>query len=186
MDKVRYYLEQVVPELEDLQKKGVFNKEEIASIMKRRSDFEHRIISRGSKQSDYLKYIEYEMNLEALRKRRIKRLGIQSSSISEWAGTRRIYFVFDRATKKFSGDISLWIQFLEFTKQQKANNVSSKIFNTVLRLHPLVPSLWILAAQYEIDENGNVEAARNLMKRGLKFNPESEQLIREYSKLEVY
>lgn len=69
-EKVRYYLEQSVPELEDLKAKGLFDKNEITMIMRRRTDFEHRIQGRGSKPRDFLKYADFEGNLEKLRKKR--------------------------------------------------------------------------------------------------------------------
>jgi len=68
-EKIRYYLEQSVPELEDLQRKKLFAKNEITMIMRRRTDFEHRIQGRGTKPRDFLKYAEFETNLEKLRKR---------------------------------------------------------------------------------------------------------------------
>ncbi|KAK9480553.1 U3 small nucleolar RNA-associated protein 6-domain-containing protein [Lipomyces japonicus] len=183
-EKVRYYLEQIVPELEDLRKKGVFEKREISSIVKKRTDFEHRIHGRGSKPLDYVRYIEYEMNLDSLRRKRIQRLGLHQGSVSDWAGARRIFFIFDRGTKKFAGDIQFWLQYIEYAKQRKSGHIVKKIFSNVLKLHPGKPELWILAAQYEIDENANLKAARNLLQRGLKFNPESRHLVQEYGKLE--
>ena len=70
-EKIRYYLEQSVPELEDLKIKGLFDKNEITMVMRRRTDFEHRITGRGCKPKDFLRYTEFETNLEKLRKRDI-------------------------------------------------------------------------------------------------------------------
>ncbi|KAK9475431.1 U3 small nucleolar RNA-associated protein 6-domain-containing protein [Dipodascopsis tothii] len=185
-EKVRYYLEQTVPELQDLQKKGIFNKQEIAAIMKRRTDFEHRIGSRGVKPADFLRYVEYEMNLDSLRRKRIQRMNLKGrSSVSDWAGKRRILFVFDRGTKRFPSEISLWTEYVEYAKQADAVNVLTKIFTTVLRLHPTNASLWIMAAQHEFEVNANVRAARSIMQRGLRFASHSARLWVEYAKLEL-
>ncbi|KAK9323887.1 U3 small nucleolar RNA-associated protein 6-domain-containing protein [Lipomyces orientalis] len=188
-EKVRYYLEQTLPELEDLQRKGIFTKPEIASITRRRTDFEHRIHGRGAKLLDFLKYAEFEMNLDLLRKKRIQRLGggqpdKVTTSVSTWSGQQRIFFIFDRATGKFKGDLSLWKQYISYARQQKARHLLNKIFRNVVRLHPAKPELWVLAAEHELRENANRKAARNLVLRGLKFNPSSKELADAYVKLE--
>ncbi|KAK9245603.1 U3 small nucleolar RNA-associated protein 6-domain-containing protein [Lipomyces tetrasporus] len=190
-EKVRYYLEQTVPELDDLQRKGIFTKPEIASITRRRTDFEHRIHGRGAKLLDFLKYAEFEMNLDLLRKKRIQRLGggggqpdKAGTSVSTWSGQQRIFFIFDRATGKFKGDLSLWKQYISYARQQKARHLLNKIFKNVVRLHPAKPELWVLAAEHELRENANRKAARNLVLRGLKFNPSSKELADAFVKLE--
>ncbi|KAK9314288.1 U3 small nucleolar RNA-associated protein 6-domain-containing protein [Lipomyces starkeyi] len=186
-EKVRYYLEQTLPELEDLQKKNVFTKLEIASITRRRTDFEHRIYGRGANLLDFLKYAEFEMNLDLLRKKRIQRLsgnGEKGASVSTWSGQQRIFFIFERATRKFKGDISLWMQYISYARQQKARHLLNKILKNVLRLHPTKPELWVLAAECELRENANRKAARNLILRGLKFNANSKELTDAYEKLE--
>jgi hypothetical protein len=48
---------------------------EINKIVKQRTNFEYRLKRRGAKKVDYLRYIEYEMNLDALRVKRKTRLG---------------------------------------------------------------------------------------------------------------
>lgn len=70
---VQYHLEQMLPELHDLEYHGLFNKEEIKMIVKQRTQFEykcHRIIPL---KIDFLRYIEYEENLERLRFKRKER-----------------------------------------------------------------------------------------------------------------
>lgn len=48
--------------------------------------------------------------------------------MSDWAGRRRVFFIFDRGTKKFAGDIGLWLEYIDYAKQQKAVNVLAKVF----------------------------------------------------------
>ncbi|CAN6601789.1 U3 small nucleolar RNA-associated protein 6 [Trichomonascus vanleenenianus] len=187
-EKVRFFLEQSVAELEDLQKKEIFTRQEISIIMRRRTDFENRINGRTAKSRDFLKYAEYEMNVEALRKKRAHRLGKANDpkgGVSTWAGPRRIMFIFDRATRKFAGDIPLWLQYLEYAKSQKSVHVITKVFTRMLQLHPAKPRIWIMAAKYEVDVNASMKAARSIMQRGLRFNPESADMWLEYVKLEL-
>ncbi|KAI8576019.1 hypothetical protein K450DRAFT_258984 [Umbelopsis ramanniana AG] len=185
-DTVQFYLEQMVPELEDLENKNLFSKTEIKAIVKKRTNFEYALKRRISKKVDYLRYIEYEMNLEALRKKRKSRLESKTAkqSLSDYAGTRRIFFIFERALRKFNGDISLWLQYIEFAKANGANKTLGKIFADAIQLHPTKPALWIMAASWEFEENANIVAARVLMQRGLRLNPGQAQLWHEYFRLE--
>lgn len=59
-----------------MQKKSIFTPVEIKSIIKRRTEFEYALARRVVKKEDFLKYLEYEMNLEALRRKRVKRLSL--------------------------------------------------------------------------------------------------------------
>ena len=122
------------------------------------------------------------MNLESLRRTRVKRMGLKNSGHT---GQRRIFFILDRATRKFSGDLGLWMQYLEFARKQKANKKRSQILTTVLRLHPTEPELWVYAAHYALDEKSDITEARSSMQRGLRFCKYSKHLWCEYVKLEM-
>ncbi|KAI9788097.1 MAG: U3 snoRNP protein [Peltula sp. TS41687] len=181
-DKARFYLEQSVPELQELEQKHIFSKDEISSIAKKRAKYEHKVNSRGSHPSDFARYAEYEMNLDALRRKRVKRLGLK---VTAHSGQRRIFFILDRATKKFHGDIGLWMQYIEYTRKQKSNKKMLQIWSTVLRLHPNKPELWIYAAKYATDVQADLTGARTYLQRGLRFCKSSRELWLEYAKLEM-
>ncbi|EEH37500.1 hypothetical protein PAAG_07918 [Paracoccidioides lutzii Pb01] len=181
-DKARFYLEQLVPEFKEYEKKKIFSKDEIAAILKRRSNFEHRINATGPKPSDYARYAEYEMNLDTLRRKRIKRLGITSAAHS---GQRRVFFILDRATKKFHGDISLWMQYIEYARRQKAYKKLAHILVNALRLHPTCVELWMYAARYALEDHSDMTQARTYMQRGLRFCRSSKMLWVQYAKLEM-
>lgn len=178
-DKARFFQEQSVPELQEFSRKKIFNMEEIASIARQRSDFEHILNARGSKPQDYARYAEYEMNLESLRQKRVKRLGIKSSNHT---GQRRIFFVLDRATKKFPGDLGLWMQYITFAQKQRSNKKVTQLLTSLLRLHPTKPELWIYAATMRSDD---ITEARSYMQRGLRLCGSSEKLWIEYVRLEM-
>ncbi|OJD18544.1 hypothetical protein AJ78_01460 [Emergomyces pasteurianus Ep9510] len=181
-DKARFYLEQLVPEFKEYEKKKIFSKDEISAILRKRSDFEHRINATGPKPADYARYAEYEMNLDTLRRRRIKRLRVKSPMHS---GQRRVFFILDRATKKFHGDIGLWMQYIEYARRQKAYKKLGQIFMNVLRLHPTKVELWIYAARYALEDHGDMTQARRYMQRGLRFCKSSRLLWLQYAKLEM-
>lgn len=178
-DKARFFQEKSVPELQEFSQKNIFAKEEIASIARKRSDFEHILSARGSKPQDYARYAEYEMNLESLRRKRVKRLGVKTSNHT---GPRRIFFVLERAIKKFPGDVGLWMQYITFAQKQKSNQKVSQLLTSVLRLHPTKPELWIYAATMR---DADITEARSYMQRGLRLCGSSEGLWVEYARLEM-
>ncbi|EHY55617.1 U3 snoRNP protein [Exophiala dermatitidis] len=181
-DKARFFLEQSVPELKEYERKNIFSREEIANIARKRSDFEHKINARGSTPADYARYAEFEMNVDALRRKRVKRLGVKSTAHN---GKRRIFFIFDRGTRKHPGDVALWMQAIEFARKQKAYKKLQEMFASVLRLHPTKSDLWIYAAQFAMEENGDMTEARSYMQRGLRFCKRSRQIWLEYARLEL-
>ena len=65
-DTVARLIERTIPELEDLKLLGLFNSDEIRSIVKTRTDFEYRINARAPDKIDYLRYIKYEHTLNAV------------------------------------------------------------------------------------------------------------------------
>lgn len=101
------------------------------------------------------------MNLEALRKkRRARMVSDTKKSISDYAGPRRIYFIYKRCLIKFKGDISIWLQYIDFAKKTGATRTLGKIFAQAIQLHPTNEKMWILAAAWEWEENANIVAAR--------------------------
>ncbi|KAF9146480.1 U3 snoRNP protein [Mortierella sp. GBA39] len=185
-DTVQFYMEEMIPEMRDLEQKGIFSKTEVKSIIKQRQKFEYALKRRISKKADFLRYIEYEMNLEALRKkRRARMVSDTKKSISDYAGPRRIYFIYKRCLIKFKGDISIWLQYIDFAKKNGATRTLGKIFAQAIQLHPTNEKMWILAAAWEWEENANIVAARVLLQRAIRLNTTTESLWHEYFRLEL-
>jgi U3 small nucleolar RNA-associated protein 6 len=128
-----------------------------------------------------MRYIEFEKNLDALRRKRIKRMGVRYKG----SGQRSIYAIYNRATKKFSGELALWMQYIEFARKDKAYKRLNEILTSVVRLHPTKPELWIYAANYFMESQADITDARSYMQRGLRFCKNSELLWLEYAKLEM-
>lgn len=149
--------------------------------MKKRSEFEHKLNARGSKPYDYARYAEFEINVDALRLKRVKRLGIKSPGHS---GKRNVFSILQRGTKKFPGDVSLCMQEIEYARSQKSYKKLSQILTRALRLHPSKPELWIYAAQLAMEDQGDVIEARSYMQRGLRFCKNSKRLWNRYLGLE--
>ena len=128
-----------------------------------------------------MRYVEFESNFEALRRKKLKRLGIKSTG----SGSRRIFSLFQRGTKKFPGDLGLWMQYIEFARKEKAYKKLNEILTAVVRLHPTKAELWIYAALYFMDAQADITNARSYMQRGLRFCKSSKKLWLEYAKLET-
>lgn len=179
---IRYFLEKSIPELEELQAKGVFSKPEITMIMRKRTDFEQRISGRGSTPRDFLKYQEWEKNLEYLRKKRVTRLEIKGGGRSN---LRRQLFIMERATKKYPAENALWTKYLEVARDAGAVKNTYEVYSKLLRLQPTNIDAWLLAAKYQFEDNADAQGARTLLQRGLRINPELTRLWLAYCQFEL-
>lgn len=54
-DTVRNIMENMIPELQDLEARGYFTKKEIREIVKRRSDFEYLLKRKAARRGDFLR-----------------------------------------------------------------------------------------------------------------------------------
>ncbi|KAI0675026.1 U3 small nucleolar RNA-associated protein 6-domain-containing protein [Trametes maxima] len=186
MERVQFQQEQMLAELKDLVQKGLFTQKEIKQIMQKRTAFETALVRRIPKKSDFLRYATYEMSLEALRKKRVERLKLPKGppSVSDYALVKRQFQIFERALKKFKGDVGLWIQYIQIAKKEGARALVGRITARALQLHPNVPALYVLAASHEL-EHLSPSAARALLQRGLRLNSGSVEMWREYVRMEL-
>ncbi|KAG6695304.1 hypothetical protein I3842_09G091200 [Carya illinoinensis] len=192
-DVVQYRLERMVDELDDLEIRGLFSRREIAEIVKQRRKYEYRLKRPSPLKQDYLAYIDYENQLDSLRRLRKKSVARDlkakgnkkmKQSVSDFAGVSRIVEIYRLAVMRFKGDIDLWFRYLEFCRRRR-NGRMKKVLAQVIRFHPKVPGVWIYAAAWEFDHNLNVAAARALMQSGLRVCPTSEELWVEYLRMEL-
>lgn len=187
-DKARYAIERSIPELEDLEKKGLFNKKEINMIVRRRTDFEHRIAGRGSKPADYLAYVKFEKNIDRLRKKRYERMKEiidRTPSVSGWAIPQRIMYIFQRGTNKFPSNMELWANYLKYARKQESVKVVYDVYSKLLSLQPRNVDVWLSGAKWEFEYNKNVKGARALFKRCLRFNIDDERVWIQFIKFEL-
>lgn len=182
-DKARFYLEQQVSELQNLIRKDLFTTEEVSAIARKRSDFEHIINARGVTSADFARYAEYEMNLASLTRKRAKRKGIRNPL--GYTGQRKVFFVLDRGTRRFPGDLRLWMQYVEFARAQKSYKKLEKILASLLRLHPTKAELWVYAAGYVMEVEADATKARGYMQRGLRFCQRQKSIWLSYVRLEM-
>ncbi|KAH0510706.1 U3 small nucleolar RNA-associated protein 6-like protein [Microtus ochrogaster] len=163
-------IEDRIPELEQLERIGLFSRAEIKAIIKKASDLEYKIQRRTLIKEDFINYVQYEINLLELIQRRRARIkySFKKDEI-EYSIVHRVQGIFGRASAKWKG-----------TKAQL-----SKIFSAMLAIHSNKPALWIMAAKWEMEDRLSSESARQLFLRALRFHPECPKLYQEYFRMEL-
>uniref|UniRef100_A0A670YIJ9 UTP6 small subunit processome component n=1 Tax=Pseudonaja textilis TaxID=8673 RepID=A0A670YIJ9_PSETE len=174
-ERIEERIEDRIPELEQLERVGLFTRKEIRAVIKKVSALEYKIQRRALHKKDFISYIQYEINLLELIKTRRLRIGYSFKKEEiEYSIVQRIHGVFKRATTKWKVNLSL-------NKKIQL----SKVFSSMLALHPNKPALWIMAAKWEMEDRLSSESARQLFLRALRFHPESPKLYQEYFRMEL-
>ncbi|KAI3325565.1 U3 small nucleolar RNA-associated protein 6-domain-containing protein [Xylariaceae sp. AK1471] len=181
-EKARFYLEQAVPQLREFEAKGIFNADEIRSLVRKRTDYEHIVLSPGNKAQDWLNYVAWERSLETLRAKRCRRLEIRASS--KHTGEGRVFGILERAVNRHPGSLELWNEYLSYAKHTRATKRYRKVMTRALRMHPTKPELWVLAGQRSAG-NGDMQAARGFFMRGARFCTREPTVWLEYAKCEM-
>lgn len=183
---VQQRIEERIPELEQLERVGLFTKKEIKSIIKKSTALEYKLHRLIVNKEDFIAYIQYEINvLELVKKRRahihyhFKREDIEFPII------HRINSVFRRATNKWKDDVQLWLSHVAFCKKWATKGQISKVFSSMLAIHPDKPALWIMAAKSELEDRNSSESARHLFLRALRFHPNNKKVYQEYFRMEL-
>lgn len=98
---------------------------------------------------------------------------------------RRVHNLYQKTLKKYSGDVRLWVEYFEWCKKSGSSKVLGRTFAKAIQFHPTKGLLWILAAKWEWEENGNIKGSRILFQRGLRINSADMKMWLEYFKLEL-
>ncbi|NWV47650.1 UTP6 protein, partial [Daphoenositta chrysoptera] len=185
-ERVEQRLEDRIPELEQLERVGLFTRKEIRAVLRKASALEYKIQRRALRKEDFINYIQYEVNLLELIKKRRARIGYSFKKDEiEYSILHRVHSLFNRATGKWKDDVQLWLSHVAFCKQWNAKHQLSKVFSTMLAIHSNKPALWIMAAKWEMETRLSSESARHLFLRALRFHPECPKLYQEYFRMEL-
>ncbi|NXC12289.1 UTP6 protein, partial [Corythaeola cristata] len=156
------------------------------AILRKASALEYKIQRRALRKEDFINYIQYEVNLLELIKKRRARIGYSFKKDEiENSILHRVHSVFKRATGKWKEDVQLWLSHVAFCKQWNAKHQLSKVFSSMLAIHSNKPALWIMAAKWEMETQLSSESARHLFLRALRFHPECPKLYQEYFRMEL-
>ncbi|MCI4375948.1 hypothetical protein PGIGA_G00115530 [Pangasianodon gigas] len=185
-DLVQQRIEDRIPALEQLERVGLFTKKEVKSMLKRSTALEYKLHRSVQSKDDYITYIQYEVNVLELIKKRRARIGYQFKREDiEFPIIQRINSVFRRATSKWQEDVQLWLSQVAFCKKWGTKGQLSKVFSSMLAIHPDKPNLWIMAAKCEMEDRNSSESARHLFLRALRFHPENKKVYQEYFRMEL-
>lgn len=179
-------IEDRLPELEQLERVGLFSHAEIKAIIKKASDLEYKIQRRALCKEDFINYVQYEINFLELIQRRRARIGYSFKKDEiENSIVHRVQGIFRRASSKWKDDVQLWLSYVVFCKKWATKAQLSKVFSAMLAIHSNKPALWIMAAKWEMEDRLSSESARQLFLRALRFHPQSAKLYQEYFRMEL-
>lgn len=183
---VQRRIEERIPELEQLERVGLFTKKEVKAIIKRATALEYKLHRLIVNKEDFIAYIQYEINvLELIKKRRTHiRYNFKREEI-EFPIINRINSIFKRATNKWKDDVHLWLSHVAFCKKWATKGQTSKVFSALLAIHSDKPALWIMAAKNELEDRDSSESARHLFLRALRFHSNNQKVYQEYFRMEL-
>ncbi|KAL0936873.1 U3 small nucleolar RNA-associated protein 6 [Colletotrichum truncatum] len=182
-EKARFYLERSVPQLREWEEKEIFTKDEIRTIVQKRSDFEHRILAPRSNPDDFSAYAKWERSLETLRAKRCKRMKIGYVT-SQHASQARVLAIYERAVSRHPGRKDLWLEYLSYTAEVKATKRWRRTMASALRMMPTDAELWVFAGR-RAAANGDMGGARGYFMRGCRFCTSEGTLWIEYARCEM-
>uniref|UniRef100_A0A8C2WNE8 UTP6 small subunit processome component n=1 Tax=Cyclopterus lumpus TaxID=8103 RepID=A0A8C2WNE8_CYCLU len=172
---VQHRIEERIPELEQLERVGLFTKKEVKSIIKRATALEYKLHRLVVNKEDFIAYIQYEINVLELTKKRRAHIHYQFKREEiEFPVIHRINSVFRRATNKWKDDVQLWLSHVAFCKKWVRNCLTI-----------CFKSLWIMAAKSELEDRSSSESARHLFLRTLRFHPDNKKVFQEYFRMEL-
>jgi hypothetical protein len=112
-------------------------------------------------------------------------------TLSDHSIASHIVNLFKLATRKFPASLSLWRHYIAYVLTQPSPKLVSRTLASAISLHPAIAEFWLLAARWEADGSeqgiggGNVDGARKLLMRALRFNQTSETIWLEWLRIEV-
>ena len=133
-DRVQSVMEAMVPDFEDLRKRGLCSQPELKALIRRREKAEYLLHRREPTRDDFLRALELEMNFETLLCVRRRRMGLPKRGSADHAVRKRVHFIFDRALRRFKGDEQLWLQWVAYSEKTRAHTRLGRIFARALAL----------------------------------------------------
>lgn len=192
-DQVQFILDKLVPTFTLALESDIFTNDEIKAIVKKTRDFEYVLKRRELTVSDFVTYIEYEINLEKLQRIRCNNrmqyatkeqknnfYKLQANMI------KHICYIYNRAVRRFSNENQLWLDYIGFLQGMKSYSLLNGVYGQALALNPKCEALWISAVLYEVNVNNNIHAARILYQTALRKNTTNEVLWLKYFEFEIW
>uniref|UniRef100_H0WQ23 UTP6 small subunit processome component n=1 Tax=Otolemur garnettii TaxID=30611 RepID=H0WQ23_OTOGA len=181
-------LEDRLPELEQLERIGLFSRAEIKAIIKKASDLEYKIQRRALFKEDFINYVQYEINLLELIQRRRTRIGYSFKKDEiEKSIVHRVQAIFRRASAKWKDDVQLWLSYVVFCKKWAAKTQLSKIFSAMLAIHSNKPVVVVVIVVWQAQ--AGFESTRcgvyGWRLGCLSYRPREPQVYLDYFRMEL-
>ncbi|RUS88429.1 hypothetical protein EGW08_003825 [Elysia chlorotica] len=174
---VHQTLEEMIPELEEMSRVGLFTVKETKTIMKKREGHEYKLRQLTKTKESFLNYIQYETKLLELLKLRRKKIGQENLKKGiEKSIADRIHSLYRMLTTRFKECVEFWEMHIDFSKQMNEKAYVTRLYEQALKLHARNEDLWVKAARWENspEGNGNSQQARTVLLKGQRTNPDSE------------
>lgn len=182
-DRVQFNMERMAEELERYRKFEIFSPGELRDIIETRRRHEYRIQRSQKQLGDYLRYIKYEMDLEAKKEEahRNKFVGNTNWSL---AITHRIVRLFKEALGRFPADAMLFVQFVEYAMEKELYDDLKHFVAKYCLMNVGNVDVWIFCGS-KLLETGDFNGARVLMQKGMRAHPANRKIKLEYFRMEV-
>lgn len=180
-------IEEIVPEVEEMERLGLLAPKEIKKLIIKRKEYEYRIARRTKSKIDYINYVEYEKKLlELLQIRRKKTHCFEKKSRIEGAISRRTIKQLRYMSRIWHSDLDTWAMRVEFAKYRHWNEEVSVAYTEQLRFHSHLEWLWVALARWEVEGRKNFDRARRvLLSMAPLYHPKSISIRRELFRLEL-
>jgi len=202
-EHVQAGLEEMLGELQQLQRVEILSPEEVKSVIKKRKHFEYKLQKRTKEKEDILSYIQYEsslLHLIGMRRDKID-YGHKKDEI-DFAIARRINRLFKILEHRFSADLKIWSSHIAFLIKIGWKEQVGKVYRRCLQVHPDKADLRVSSGRYELeqaladissektgkgstDSGLRVENARTVFMEAIRFHPKNLDLYVEAFSLEV-
>ena len=170
-DKVQLTLESLIPDLDELSKKGIFQRKDIKKILKKRRQHEYSFEKSDVSPSDYFKAIKYEKILNSRMKQIKKKLNLEKKvDYYDFHFIRRIIVLFKKCLIKFGKNENIWMEYFNFLMNNNCINILNKEIGKCLIQNPTNINFWKIAVYNEFENNLNNLRARKLMQGCIRMN----------------
>lgn len=189
-DKVEAVLERMTDELQYYVKEGLFSKKEVKKIVKERRNSEYKLQRKDASLLFFLDSIKFEKQLDRIRAKRMRSqdivdTGKQKSHLADHAVKKRVMHLYDRATRKFKLNISLWKEYLEYLVHHRSFQKLNRVLSLCVQTHSTVLDFWLIGVYTELDLKGNLFSGRKLMLQAIRNNSDNPAFYVEYFRFEV-
>lgn len=189
-DKVEAVLERMTDELQYYVKEGLFSKKEVKKIVKERRNSEYKLQRKDATLLFFLDSIKFEKQLDRIRAKRMRKqdivdTGKQKSHLADHAVKKRVMHLYDRATRKFKLNISLWKEYLEYLVHHRSFQKLNRVLSLCVQTHSTILDFWLIGVYTELDLKGNLFSGRKLMLQAIRNNSDNPAFYVEYFRFEV-